>query len=138
MLPIFDFSIGHHILDLLFFFIYGARYSRRELYFVYVIVSTYLRFVLLVCLWEKASVGGLCVKLRPYVLRFGAEAQALTTSAPQIPRSSEPQHLRASEPWGLKLEAFNLVPEASSFRLARGNAGQNVGVESWGFMLQPF
>jgi hypothetical protein len=48
MFPIFDFSIGHHFLDLLFFFIYGARYSRRELYFVYVIVSTYLRFVLLV------------------------------------------------------------------------------------------
>ena len=47
MFPIFDFTIGHHFLDLLFFFIYGARYSRRELYFVYVIVPTGLKFVLL-------------------------------------------------------------------------------------------
>ncbi len=45
MFPIFDFSIGHHFLDLLFFFIYGARYSRRELYFVYVIVPMVVELV---------------------------------------------------------------------------------------------
>jgi hypothetical protein len=48
MFPIFDFTIGHHFLDLLFFFIYGARYSRRELYFVYVIFPTGLKFVFVV------------------------------------------------------------------------------------------
>jgi hypothetical protein len=43
MFPIFDFSIGHHFLDLLLFFLYSARYSRRELYFVYVIFPTGLK-----------------------------------------------------------------------------------------------
>jgi hypothetical protein len=45
MFPIFDFTIGHHFLDLLFFFIYGARYSRRELYFVYVMFPMVVKWV---------------------------------------------------------------------------------------------
>ena len=53
MFPIFDFTIGHHFLDLLFFFIYGARYSRRELYFVYVIFPTGLKFVLALAMVVK-------------------------------------------------------------------------------------
>jgi len=48
MFPIFDFTIGHHFLDLLLFFLYSARYSRRELYFVYVIVPMYLKVVFVV------------------------------------------------------------------------------------------
>mgnify|MGYP003147349167 CR=1 FL=1 len=35
--PIFDLAIGHHFLDLLLFFIDGARYSCRELYYIYVV-----------------------------------------------------------------------------------------------------
>jgi hypothetical protein len=57
MFPIFDFSIGHHFLDLLFFFLYGARYSRRELYFVYVIFPTDLKFVLVLAKAVKWAVA---------------------------------------------------------------------------------